>query len=192
MNTTAFNKLDTKKVVYNAEIHGKFSETSYPLPEKLQLRVGAQVMFIKNDSNPEKRYYNGKIGKIISINNTDLVVKCKDEEITVTTETWENTSYTLNAETKEIESKVAGTYTQIPLKLAWAITIHKSQGMSIDNLVCNVDNIFAPSQFYVAISRAVNPKNLKVDFNKGDLTQYLRRVVHVDERVVEYYKRLIV
>ncbi len=70
------------------------------------------------------------------------------------------------------------------------MTIHKSQGMSIDNLVCNVDNIFAPSQFYVAISRAVNPKNLKLDFNKGDLTQYLHRVINVDQRVVEYYSKI--
>ena len=87
-----------------------------------------------------------------------------------------------------IETISLATLSQFPLKLAYAVTIHKSQGMSIDNLVCNVDNIFAPSQFYVAISRAINPKNLKLDFNKGDLTQYLSRVIHVDSRVIEYYK----
>ena len=89
-----------------------------------------------------------------------------------------------------IESMTLATLSQFPLKLAYAVTIHKSQGMSIDNLVCNVDNIFAPSQFYVAISRAVDPKNLKIDFNKGDLTQYLHRVINVDQRVLEYYANL--
>ncbi|RLA61179.1 MAG: PIF1 helicase, partial [Epsilonproteobacteria bacterium] len=89
-----------------------------------------------------------------------------------------------------VESISLATLSQFPLKLAYAVTIHKSQGMSIDNLVCNVDNIFAPSQFYVAISRAINPIKLKLDFNKGDLTQYLSRVISVDQRVVKYYEGL--
>ncbi len=89
-----------------------------------------------------------------------------------------------------VETMSLATLSQFPLKLAYAVTIHKSQGMSIDNLVCNVDNIFAPSQFYVAISRAINPKNLKLDFNKGDLNRYLHRVINVDQRVVAFYKKL--
>jgi ATP-dependent exoDNAse (exonuclease V) alpha subunit len=89
-----------------------------------------------------------------------------------------------------VETISLATLSQFPLKLAYAVTIHKSQGMSIDNLVCNVDNIFAPSQFYVAISRAVDPKHLKIDFNRGDLTHYLRRVINVDQRVVDYYRGL--
>jgi ATP-dependent exoDNAse (exonuclease V) alpha subunit len=89
-----------------------------------------------------------------------------------------------------LETISLATLSQFPLKLAYAVTIHKSQGMSIDNLICNVDNIFASSQFYVAISRAVDPKRLKIDFNRGDLTQYLRKVIHVDQRVVEYYRKI--
>ena len=89
-----------------------------------------------------------------------------------------------------VETMSLATLSQFPLKLAYAVTIHKSQGMSIDNLVCNVDNIFAPSQFYVAISRAIDPKHLKLDFNKGDLTQYLNRVIHVDSRVIAFYETL--
>jgi len=90
----------------------------------------------------------------------------------------------------KVDSIKVATISQFPLKLAYAVTIHKSQGMSIDNLVCNVDNIFAPSQFYVAISRAINPKNLRLDFNKGNLAGYLQRMIKVDMRVVEYYTKL--
>jgi len=90
----------------------------------------------------------------------------------------------------KITSLKLATISQFPLKLAYAVTIHKSQGMSIDNLVCNVDNIFAPSQFYVAISRAINPKNLKLDFNRGNLAHYIQRMVKVDPRVIDYYRQL--
>jgi len=83
------------------------------------------------------------------------------------------------------------TLRQFPLKLAYAVTIHKSQGMSIDRLVCNVDHIFAPSQFYVAISRATDPRQLKIDFGRGDLSSYLQRVIHVDERVDGYYQEVV-
>jgi hypothetical protein len=90
----------------------------------------------------------------------------------------------------QIESIKLATLSQFPLKLAYAVTIHKSQGMSIDNLVCNVDNIFAPSQFYVAISRAINPNNLRLEFHKGDLRAYLQRMVRVDSRVTDYYRNI--
>jgi hypothetical protein len=90
----------------------------------------------------------------------------------------------------KITSLKVATLSQFPLKLAYAVTIHKSQGMSIDNLVCNVDNIFAPSQFYVAISRAINPKNLRIDFHRGDLIGYLHNIIKVDMRVVDYYTQL--
>ena len=89
-----------------------------------------------------------------------------------------------------IETISLATLSQFPVKLAYAVTIHKSQGMSIDKLVCNMDNIFAPSQFYVAISRAIDPKRLKIDFSRGDLEQYLQRVIHIDPRVREYYGHL--
>ena len=90
----------------------------------------------------------------------------------------------------KITSVALATLSQFPLKLAYAITIHKSQGMSIDNLICNVDNIFAPSQFYVAISRATNPQHLKLEFNRGDLSQYIYRIINVDSRVIDYYHHL--
>lgn len=182
MNKTAYNKLDTKKVTYEAEVHKKFSESSYPLPEKLELREGAQVMFIKNDSSAEKRYYNGKIGKIISLNDKELTVKCQDEEIIVTTETWENINYTLNNETKEIESKVAGTFTQIPLKLAWAITIHKSQGLTFEKAVIDADDSFAHGQTYVALSRCKTLEGLVLE------TKLSSKSIISDNRVDDFTK----
>ena len=90
----------------------------------------------------------------------------------------------------KIENIKLVTLSQFPLKLAYAVTIHKSQGMSIDNLVCNVDNIFAPSQFYVAISRAINPKKLRLEFNRGEIRGYLNKMVRVDPRVTAYYHNL--
>ena len=144
--------------------------------------MAGMFIFIKN--NTEAGYVNGTTGTVESfspIDNMPIVRTTEGLKIKLDMEEWslENDS-----------GKVTATVSQVPLRLAWAITIHKSQGMNIDNLVCNVDNIFAPSQFYVAISRAVNPKHLKIDFNKGDLTRYLHRVVHVDQRVVDYYKGL--
>lgn len=153
LNEIAYNKLKTESRKYKAEIHGKFPEFSYPCLENLELKVGAQVMFTKNDSSFEKKFFNGKIGEIISLEKDKLTVKCADGDITVIPETWENVSYTLNKETKEIEEKKAGSFTQIPLKLAWAITIHKSQGLTFEKAIIDAGSSFAHGQTYVALSR---------------------------------------
>lgn len=157
-----------------------------PVEDQLTLKVGVPVLFTINKWG---KYANGERGIIQRIEEDYIIVE--KEEIYVRVERHDFDLLEMKSDDKgKISSVKQATISQFPLKLAYAVTIHKSQGMSIDNLVCNVDNIFAPSQFYVAISRAINPKNLRLDFNRGDLTGYLRRMVKVDMRVVEYYSQL--
>lgn len=155
INKQELNKLKTKSEIYKSEITGKFNEYAYPTYKELELKVGSQVMFIKNDSNIEKRYYNGKIGTITYLDKESVYVKCPNEEndIETTPETWENISYSINQETKEIDEIIAGSFLQIPLRLAWAITIHKSQGLTFEKAIIDAEASFAHGQTYVALSR---------------------------------------
>ncbi|WP_371412754.1 HRDC domain-containing protein [Kordia sp. SMS9] len=154
INQKELDNLETQERTYIAEISGNFSEKTYPNSENLMLKEGAQVMFIKNDSSLEKRYYNGKIGTVIYLDEDTVTVKCSEDDIIEATyETWENIKYTLNKETKEISNTIEGTYTQIPLRLAWAITIHKSQGLTFDKAIIDAEASFAHGQTYVALSR---------------------------------------
>lgn len=140
---------------YTAEIVGNFPEYSYPTEETLTLKKGAQIMFVKNDPSPEKRYYNGMIGEIHSIDTTGFTVRTKesDENIAVFPEEWSNSKYVLNEETKEITEEIEGTFKQYPVKLAWAITIHKSQGLTFEHAIIDAHSAFAHGQAYVALSR---------------------------------------
>jgi ATP-dependent exoDNAse (exonuclease V) alpha subunit len=157
-----------------------------PVEEQLLLKVGVPVLFTINKWG---KYANGERGIIQKIEEDYIIVE--KEQIFVRVERHEFDLLEMKSDDKgKIESIKVATMSQFPLKLAYAVTIHKSQGMSIDNLVCNVDNIFAPSQFYVAISRAINPKNLRLDFNRGNLVGYLHNIIKVDKRVVEYYRLL--
>ncbi|WP_445748057.1 helix-turn-helix domain-containing protein [Polaribacter sp.] len=158
INNSELQKLTSKSYFFEAIIKGKFSDNSYPNDEKLELKVGAQVMFIKNDSSPEKRYFNGKIGVITDISKQNVTVKCPNEteEIVTEFETWENINYTINDETKEIKEEITGEFSQIPLRLAWAITIHKSQGLTFDKAVIDAEASFAHGQTYVALSRCTS------------------------------------
>jgi len=155
INKNKLANIKTKSAYFEATIKGDFSENNYPTYENLELKEGSQVMFVKNDSNPEKRYFNGKIGKIISIEEDSVIVRCKEdiEDIETTTEIWENIKYTIDKDTKEITEEVKGSFKQIPLRLAWAITIHKSQGLTFDKAVIDVQSSFAHGQTYVALSR---------------------------------------
>lgn len=154
INQEELDKITTKATTYTAEVYKDFNEKNYPNDEHLSLKVGAQVMFIKNDSSPEKRYYNGKIGTVLLLEEDTVTVKCSENDIIETTvETWENISYSLDSESKEISEKLEGSYTQIPLRLAWAITIHKSQGLTFDKAIIDAESSFAHGQTYVALSR---------------------------------------
>ncbi len=155
INQEKLDSLPDKTYYFHAYIEGHFPENAYPNAEKLALKKGAQVMFIKNDSSFEKRYYNGKIGKITFIDDKNIFVKCPgdDSEIEVNREVWENITYTINPDTKQIEENSQGSFSQIPLKLSWAITIHKSQGLTFDKAIIDAELSFAHGQTYVALSR---------------------------------------
>ncbi|GAA4269413.1 helix-turn-helix domain-containing protein [Hyunsoonleella aestuarii] len=161
-NRAELDKLTTNSYIYNAEVDGKFPEYSYPNKENLELKVDAQVMFVKNDSSPEKRYFNGKIGKVIHLEIDEVVVHCPDDEfnIVVTPEVWENITYSVDAETKAITEEKIGSYTQIPLRLAWSITIHKSQGLTFGKAIIDAAGAFAHGQTYVALSRCKSLEGL--------------------------------
>jgi hypothetical protein len=155
INSNELLKLRGKQQIYTARIRDNFPEYAYPTFEKLLLKTGAQVMFIKNDTSEAKLYYNGKIGKVVKLNSESISVLCKGESepIEVKKEIWENVSYTINAANQQIETEVIGTFEQIPLKLAWAITIHKSQGLTFEKAVIDSQAAFAHGQTYVALSR---------------------------------------
>ena len=162
INNYELNKLKEKSSFFKAEISGKFSENSFPNDENLELKLGAQVMFIKNDSSQEKRYFNGKIGIITKISKDSVTVKCPNDadEIVTERETWSNINYSINDETKAIKEELIGAFTQIPLRLAWAITIHKSQGLTFEKAIIDAEASFAHGQTYVALSRCTSLEGL--------------------------------
>lgn len=154
-NAAELARLTSPMYTYDAKVSGTFPESNYPLPLTLQLKVGAQVMFVKNDTSGNRRYFNGKIGHVVYADRTAVRVQCPGEEhpIEVTPEVWENARYTVNESTNTIDTEVMGTFTQLPLRLAWAITIHKSQGLTFDHVIIDAGASFAPGQVYVALSR---------------------------------------
>ncbi|WP_308992310.1 helix-turn-helix domain-containing protein [Mariniflexile litorale] len=172
-NNAELVKLKTKTFSYKAVVEGKFPDHAYPNSEKLELKVGAQVMFIKNDSGPEKRYFNGKIGKVIHLDKDEVVVHCPDDEFNIITkpEIWENINYSVDAETKNISEERIGAFTQMPLRLAWAITIHKSQGLTFEKAIIDAQGAFAHGQTYVALSRCKSLEGLvlKSEINSSQI-----------------------
>lgn len=155
INDNKLSLLKTKTKKFKAETSGNFPEYIFPTDFQLELKKGAQVMFVKNDPSFEKAYYNGKIGTIIEISEDEIIVQCPDDEetINVTPIEWQNIKYAIDHKSKEITETIDGTFTQIPLKLAWAITIHKSQGLTFEHAIIDSESAFAHGQVYVALSR---------------------------------------
>jgi energy-coupling factor transporter ATP-binding protein EcfA2 len=155
INESHLKKLNTKHFRFQCTVEGDFPEYAYPAEEMLEIKTGAQVMFLKNDTSIEKRYFNGKIGKVVNIIDDEIEVLCPGDTdpITVESDVWENSRYSLNEFSGEIEEEVVGKFIQYPLKLAWAITIHKSQGLTFEKAIIDARQSFAHGQVYVALSR---------------------------------------
>ena len=155
INAEQLERLSEPEKAFKATIADNFPAFAYPADEHLVCKKGAQVMFVKNDMAREKRFYNGKIGQITGFGEGVVYVKCPGdhEEIAVTPAEWSNVKYSLNEKTKEVSEELLGTFTQYPLKLAWAITIHKSQGLTFERAIIDAQAAFAHGQVYVALSR---------------------------------------
>lgn len=154
INHSELSKLLPASFTYHASIIDDFPESMYPAEGELILKEGAQVMFLKND--PEKRFFNGKIGVVSSLDDDEIVVNCDGMDIYVEQETWENSRYTVDKNDGSLAQEVLGTFTQYPLRLAWAITIHKSQGLTFENVIIDAGAAFSSGQVYVALSRCTN------------------------------------
>lgn len=156
INEEELSKLSGKSEVFTGVVKGDFSDNALPTEMDLRLRVGAQVMFVKNDSSDKKRYYNGKLAEVTSVKKNSINVRFEDGlEMTVEPETWRNVRYTMN-EANEIQEEEIGSFSQYPLRLAWAVTIHKSQGLTFDRVVIDAGQAFATGQVYVALSRCTS------------------------------------
>lgn len=208
-NAQKLEQIPSRPYSFRATIHKNFPETNYPADEVLTLKVGAQVMFIKNDPTSAHEYYNGKIGIVREIRDEGIAVYCKEDgcEVVVPQLTWENTKYSIDPQTKDIREEVEGTFTQYPLRLAWAITVHKSQGLTFDHAVLDINDSFAHGQVYVALSRCRTLEGLVLSrplapysvINDQSVSQYMEGVLSVARQSVEqlpqmrfnYYHQLL-
>jgi GTPase SAR1 family protein len=186
-NRKMLNSIPLPSHYFKAQIHGDFNENSYPIDAELEIKVGAQIMFLKNDPSGQQRFFNGKIGQIRSIDPSteEIIISFQNEDVEIVLEkhVWENVRYVLNETTNEIEEKKMGEFIHYPIKLAWAITIHKSQGLTFEKAVIDIGQAFAPGQIYVALSRLtslngliltsqLNPSSLTLDDQLKDFTQF--------------------
>jgi hypothetical protein len=181
-NESELGKLGGRAYSFRAEVKGTFPDYSFPTAETLILKEGAQVMFIKNDPSSSHNYYNGRIGRVTYVDQHRILVYCEGdaEAIEVEPLEWENTHYTFNEKTREIEAEVQGVFRQYPLRLAWAITIHKSQGLTFDHAIIDASQSFAPGQVYVALSRCRTLEGLVL------ATPLSERAIINDQRVDSY------
>ena len=184
VNDRELASLPGKPYHFRAEVTGTFPEYTYPADEILTIKEGAQIMFLKNDVSLEKRYYNGMIGEVVAVNDSEIYVKEKgsEEDFLLLPEEWGNYKYVLNEETKEITEVIEGTFRQYPIRLAWAITIHKSQGLTFERAIIDARNSFAHGQTYVALSRCKTLEGLVLE-------SPLRREAIISDSVVDNFTK---
>lgn len=181
VNQKKLAELKGKSYFYKAEIIGDFKENQYPNEEILELKQGTQIMFIRNDASGEKRYFNGKLAEIIDLDDKEIsvLIDGDDEVFTLKKETWEQKRYSLGDD-KSIKEEVLGSFKQFPIRLAWAVTIHKSQGLTFDRLIIDAGKSFASGQVYVALSRC---RTLEGIVLKSKITP---DVIFADRRVAKF------
>lgn len=162
INEHELDKLQSAPHTFRATLKGTFPDYAYPTAETMVLKVGTQVMFVKNDATGRQRYYNGRIGRVTAFNGDQVLVRCEGDtaDIEVDPQVWENAKYTLDPVSRELKTDVLGTFTQLPLRLAWAITIHKSQGLTFEHAIIDAGLSFASGQVYVALSRCKSLEGL--------------------------------
>lgn len=207
-NAEKLQGLTGKLYSFKADIDDDFPANAYPADELLQLKVGAQVMFIKNDLDKSKRYFNGKIGTVTKLEEEKIIVQCADEpnEIEVKKDKWENIRYDLNKTTRQLEEKLLGAFSQYPLRLAWAITIHKSQGLTFEKAIIDAGKSFAAGQVYVALSRCtslegmvlqsrINTDSLRTDQRIVNFSRTAASVSKLEEELIasqkQYWQKIL-
>ena len=184
VNDRELASLSGRAYSFRAEIEGNFPEYSYPADEVLTVKEGAQIMFLKNDVSSEKRYYNGMIGEVMSVDEKGMSVRGKDSRdvFQLLPEEWGNYKYVLNEETKEITEEIEGVFRQYPIRLAWAITIHKSQGLTFERAIIDARNSFAHGQTYVALSRCKTLEGMVLETP-------LRREAIISDSIVDNFTK---
>ncbi|WP_353099947.1 helix-turn-helix domain-containing protein [Myroides odoratus] len=201
INSDSLEALEAKPYTFQAEVVGEFPTNIYPIENQLQLKVGAQVIFIKNDLSFEKKYYNGKMGIVQKLSPSEIYVKFPEENQVIEVERyeWQNIRYKVNPNTKEIEEELLGTFTHYPLKLAWAITVHKSQGLTFEKAILDVSKVFLPGQAYVALSRLkslqglvlLTPIQMNGLKNDYDVMQYAKNKADKETLEEEIHKQTL-
>lgn len=182
LNAAILASIPGKARTFSGKMEGDFSANALPTDLHLSLKTGAQVMFIKNDTGGSRRFFNGRLATVTAIGETSITVTTCDnqEELEVEKETWQNIRYAFNKKSNSIEEEVTGSFTQFPLRLAWAITIHKSQGLSFDKAVIDAEHAFTPGQVYVALSRCTSLEGMVL------LSPIPRKAILSDQRVIEF------
>jgi len=184
LNRKELQRLEKPTHYFEAHVEGDFPQSMYPVAHSIELKEGAQIMFVRNDTSDEKSYYNGKLATVVNINDEEIDIEMAEthQPYTLKRERWENKKYSVNGTTNELDEEMVGSFEQYPIKLAWAITVHKSQGLTFDKAIIDADQAFAGGQVYVALSRLRSLEGLILR------SRINASAISTDRQVVEFAK----